>query len=377
MITQFAPSLTIVHQEPAVAGSMTVPAVLDPIGTTLLDADTTNCATVFLTIISSPGHCAAIGSVIVIVPANDPMSQFCPGCTVSDAAEIVTGALRLSEGMVHMPTPLIELNALPNTFEAVGNRPLSRDVMPVLLVLTAQNIPSSGDHAIPLYPSCNTPDPTTTRHIFPSELHNTPSWLLVRPIATKIPSSAAHTTPRYAAGVPCMVPTVHSVPFALYMTLSVPPNAVATNRDSYGDQTTPNQFEAGAVRSVQSTPFVLVMTCCAPVSPTATNSPSSGDQQIPFQLLSAGVALVVHTDPFALVMILEPPFVPRAKATNKDSYGDQVTENHSSKGTLTCDHDTPSKLRSTRFVPVDKTATNWAVSADQHTLSMLPTLLTF
>ena len=92
IMTQLVPSDTIVAQFPTTFKRIAVPAVVLSIGTTLLDADTSDCACIFLKVNDRPVHDEAAGSVTVQV---DPdlllIYQMSPLETVKSAV-LVTGA---------------------------------------------------------------------------------------------------------------------------------------------------------------------------------------------------------------------------------------------------------------------------------------------
>ncbi len=92
MMTQFVPSDTIVAQFPTTAKRIAVPAEVLSIGTTLLDAETSVCACMFLKTNWRPTHEAAAGSVTVQVePDLLLINQVSPSATVKSAV-LVTGA---------------------------------------------------------------------------------------------------------------------------------------------------------------------------------------------------------------------------------------------------------------------------------------------
>ena len=66
MIIQLVPSDTKVAQLPITPKMIAVPAVVLPIGTTLLDAEFTNCGCIFFTVIYRPVQLEAAGSVSVM-----------------------------------------------------------------------------------------------------------------------------------------------------------------------------------------------------------------------------------------------------------------------------------------------------------------------
>jgi hypothetical protein len=93
MVTQFVPSLTSVHHEPAVAGRIAVAAVSVSIGLTLELALITVYAAIFLIISSLPVQLDAVGRVIVIVAVPFIINQFSVAATVKSVV-FVTGAPR-------------------------------------------------------------------------------------------------------------------------------------------------------------------------------------------------------------------------------------------------------------------------------------------
>ena len=66
MMTQLVPSDTKVAQFPTTAKRIAVPAVVLSIGTTLLEAEFTNCGCIFFTVIYRPVQLEAAGSVSVM-----------------------------------------------------------------------------------------------------------------------------------------------------------------------------------------------------------------------------------------------------------------------------------------------------------------------
>ena len=91
MMTQLVPSDTIVAQLPTTFNRMAVPAVVLSIGTTLLDAEFSNCACIFLNVNVRPDHDAAAGSVATQVePDLLLICQLSPLLTVKSAV-LVTG----------------------------------------------------------------------------------------------------------------------------------------------------------------------------------------------------------------------------------------------------------------------------------------------
>ena len=93
MMTQLVPSDTIVAQFPTTAKRIAVPAVVLSIGTTLLDADTSVRACMFLKVNSRPVLVEGEGKVTVQV---DPdlllINQVSPAPTVKSAV-LVSGAV--------------------------------------------------------------------------------------------------------------------------------------------------------------------------------------------------------------------------------------------------------------------------------------------
>jgi len=92
IIIQLVPSDTIVAQFPTTPSKIAVPAVVLSIGTTLLDADTSVWACIFLNVNSRPVQLEAAGSVTVQVePDLLLIYQMSPLATVKSAV-LVTGA---------------------------------------------------------------------------------------------------------------------------------------------------------------------------------------------------------------------------------------------------------------------------------------------
>ena len=93
MMTQLVPSDTIVAQLPTTFNRMDVPADVLSIGTTLLDAEFSNCACMFLNVRVRPDHDAAAGKVTTQVePDLLLMCQMSPLVTVKSAVFVTGGA---------------------------------------------------------------------------------------------------------------------------------------------------------------------------------------------------------------------------------------------------------------------------------------------
>lgn len=92
MMTQLVPSDTKVAQLPTTPKRIAVPVVVLSKGTTLLDAEFTNCACIFLITTDRPVQLEAAGKVTVQVePDLLLMTQFSEAARVKSAV-LVTGA---------------------------------------------------------------------------------------------------------------------------------------------------------------------------------------------------------------------------------------------------------------------------------------------
>ena len=79
------------------------------------------------------------------------------------------------------------------------------------------------------------------------------------------------------------------------MTLLVPLDETATNKDNSGDQQTDNHwFASASTLAVHVSPSGEVITWFVPSSETATNNDRSGDQQIPCHEFASVADLDVH-----------------------------------------------------------------------------------